>query len=212
MSAAQARPRVIDEHSGDLHLAGRASNKPARNSALASWFRLLSVRGWSAVPARQPDGLHDRRKIVQAMQHDGQPDRAGCDSADSRTTRRARTLRRRRTSHIADAARSRPPTTGRSRRGPQSGLRPAAIEKAAREQLFRDRRGDAEGEDQSHSTPSARADFRTSTMKLGVDFAPGRLATSAPSRHEDHERRRCRKRNSSTWSSAAPDSRQTACA
>ncbi len=65
---------------------------------------------------RQPDALHRRGEIVEAVQRPPSARSSCCDSAGSRTTGRSKTPRRKRTSHIADAARSRPATTARSRR------------------------------------------------------------------------------------------------
>ena len=130
-------------------------------------------RSYSA--PRQPDALHRRRKIVEAVQDDRQPGRVGSDSAGSRAAGRSKTPRRRRTSHTAGAARSTPATTAGWRRATFSErFRPAAIEKAAREKFLRDR-----APRRRTRSPAATARRRPAPISARRTMKPG--ATSRPS-------------------------------
>ena len=157
----------------DLHPAGRArpAGKFARNAL---------TKGPTPVPGEH-DGLHRRGQIVEAVHDDRQPGRVEAVAEIAEQQADAKTPRRRRTSHIADAAPSTPATTAGWRRARRETI-PTSRGRESRARKIPPRSGAATQNaiTSSHSAPSARADFSTSPMKPGRDLAPERARQQIP--------------------------------
>ena len=91
-------------------------------------------------------------------------------------------------------------------------LRPAAIEKAAREEFLRHRRRDAERDHQQPQRAVGARRFQHSPMKPGRDLAAESRATAVPAHDQNDQRDGADHEIAARRSSAARDNRRTACA
>ena len=136
----------------------------------------------------QHDGLHHRGQIVEAVHEYRQPGRieAIAEIAEQQPDRK----------HLAEEEpvilqMQRRPHQRRQQDGagdPEKRFRPAAIEKAAREQFLRDRRCDAERDHQQPQRAIGARRLQHLPHKSGRDLASRRARQQVPSHHQNAER------------------------